>query len=421
MKQGRALINLVMVFLAVALVCYLGIYAWRGLSDPFSTTYAYEYTVGDGVEAEGFLARDERVFAPQAGIVDVSRSEGEKVGVGQTVARVHRDSVALESQKELDELAMEISLMDYALGQEDTMESSARMDESILQAVVELRASAAVGDYAQLEDQVLSVKSQVLKRDYTYSQDLSMTDLAEQRNDLARQYKDLQSSSAGATSRVTAPEAGTFSARVDGYESLLTPESIFTLTPTQLDGLMEHKTQTGGETGKLILGDSWYFVAALPAQQAGQLRAGITVTAVFSGDFNRDVPMTVEQVGEEEDGRCAVVFSTDRYLSQTTLLRQQSVEIVFDHYSGLRVPKTALRMVTETVTDKEDGQEVEHNTLGVYVVTSGQAEFKEVQVVTEGSDYYVVSPTSEGSRALRAGDEVIVRATDLYDGKLLRY
>jgi hypothetical protein len=51
----------------------------------------------------------------------------------------------------------------------------------------------------------------------------------------------------------------------------------------------------------------------------------------------------------------------------------------------------------------------------------GQAEFKQVKIQGEGSDYYVVTPATEGSRALRAGDEIIVRATDLYDGKLLTY
>ena len=44
-----------------------------------------------------------------------------------------------------------------------------------------------------------------------------------------------------------------------------------------------------------------------------------------------------------------------------------------------------------------------------------------VEILTEESDFYVVSPATEGRAVLRAGDEVIVRATGLYDGKLLNF
>lgn len=422
MKQGNALVNFVMIALALALACYLGFYIWDGFSDPFSTTYAYEYVDTDGVEAQGFLAREEQVFSDQVGIVDVVRGEGEKVGVGQEVARVHRDSQAVAVQSQLDELSMEISLLDYALGQGDGYVSSAKLDESILQALVELRSAAAVNDYSQLEDQVVAVKSQVLQRDYTYGKDLDLADLSAQRQALVQEYQSLSAQSAGATSVIRASSAGTFSALVDGYETLLTPESIFTLTPTQLDELEQRQvTPSASSPGKLITSNRWYFVTALNEADAQRMGAGDSITVSFSGDFNQDVPMTVEQVGQAEEGRCVVVLSTSRYLEETTLLRSQSAEIIFARHSGLRVPKTALRMVTRTVTDSETKEETEVNVLGVYTVINGQAEFKSVKIVTEGTDYYVVTPATQGSRALRAGDEVIVRATDLYDGKLLEY
>ena len=38
MKQGNTLVNFVMIALAVALALYMGIYVYRGFSDPFTTT-----------------------------------------------------------------------------------------------------------------------------------------------------------------------------------------------------------------------------------------------------------------------------------------------------------------------------------------------------------------------------------------------
>ena len=421
MKQGNTLVNIVMVALALALACYLGYYAWDSFNDPFTTTYAYEYTAQDAATVRGFLVRDEQVFPEQTGILDVKRGEGEKVGVGQQVALVHRDSQAVDLQTQIDRLEEEITLLEYALGQGDGSVTGAKLDEDILQSVVQLRSAAAVSDYSRLEDQVMAMKSQVLKRDYTYGQDLSQSDLTQQRKQLVEEYKSLKSQSVGATSSITAPVSGTFSALVDGYESLLTPETIFTLTPSQLEELARRDGGPSASPGKLVVDDVWYFVAALDVEQAQRLRVGKSVTVTFSGDFSQDVDMRVEHLGDEEDGRCTAVFSSDRYLAQTLLLRYQTAEVVFESHTGLRVPKTCLRMVTRTSTDQETEAAVETNVLGLYIVINGQAEFKTVEIISEGADYYVVTPLSQSSRALRAGDEVIVRATGLYDGKLLEY
>jgi HPt (histidine-containing phosphotransfer) domain-containing protein len=404
----------------VALACYFGFYVWDSFNDPFTTTYAYSYTAADAIEADGFLVREEQLLPAQMGIVDVTRAEGEKVAAGKEVAKVHRDSQAVAVQEQLDELENEISLLDYAMSGEGT-DSSARLDESILKALVALRASAAVQDYAQLEDQVVQVKSQVLKRDYTYGQDLDLSDLQQQRQELVSQYQALKGQSAGATSVIRASEPGIFSAQVDGYESVLTPSSILTMTPSQLDSIDSQRVAVQDVPGKLVTSDRWYFVTALDQESAQRLTQGSTVTVSFSGDFSQEVSMLLDQIGQEEDGRCVVVLSSDRYLSQTLLLRSQTVEIVLDSHTGLRLPKAALRMTTKTTTNQETGEEIQTNVLGVYAVVGGKAEFKAVEILAEGGEYYVVTPASSGSKALRAGDEVIVKAVDLFDGKLLEY
>lgn len=421
MKQGNALVNFVMIALAVALACYLGIYAWDSFNDPFSTTFAYEYTSKEVRQAQGYLVRAESVFPSQSGIVDVTRGEGEKVGVGQSVARVHRDSQAMAVQGELDELEQEISVLEYALGQGDTSSTGAQLDESVLQTMVQLRFAAGVNDYSELEEQTLTLKSQVLKRDYTYGDGLDLEQLDSRRKELVEQYRTLKSQSSGGTSTVRAKQSGLFTANVDGYESVLTPERVFSLTPARLDSLEGERTRRDNEPGKLVTSNKWYFVTALDEGDALRLREGENVPVDFTGEFNREVEMLVEQISEAEQGRCAVVLSSERYLSETLLLRVQSAELVFSQSSGLRVPKTSLRMVPKTVTNEQTGEEEIENILGVYAVVGGQAEFKTVEIMGEGTDYYVVQPASSGTRALRAGDEIVVRATELYDGKLLEY
>ena len=421
MKQGKSVITFAMAAIAVALVIYFGFYVAKVFSEPYTTALAYTYTSNDSAEAVGILVRQETVLPAQTGIVDVTRSEGEKVGVGQSVAQVYRDSQAQTNQADLEALADQIQLLEYS-SDGGGVDSAAKLDENILQAVTALHAASGVGDYNQLEDQVRTLKSTVLKRGYVYGNGLGSEELTQKLNDLKSQYAALKQQTSSSTSSVRAPQSGVFSTLVDGYETAVTPQTVFQLTPSSLSALLAGQgKEAGGGMGKLITSTRWYFAAALPVSVAERLKEGSTATLRFSGDFDQDIDMRVDQIGEAEGDKSVVVFSTDRYLSQTTLLRQQTAELIFNSWSGLRIPKQALRMEKSTYTDKETGQEVQNNRLGVYAMLGGRAEFKTVEVVTEGDDYYVVRSTTDESDALRAGDEVIVRATELYDGQLLEY
>ena len=69
---------------------------------------------------------------------------------------------------------------------------------------------------------------------------------------------------------------------------------------------------------------------------------------------------------------------------------------------------------TEETTSKEV------NVTGVYCVSGAKARFKPVEVLLTGDDYAVVrSAGSTEKLRLRPGDEIIVAARDLYDGKVV--
>jgi len=416
MKEGTTITKLVMFLMAACLAVYFTVYLFRGMTDPLTTAVAYAYTVNDSVEAQGLLVRQEQVLPAGVGIADVVPGEGERVGAGQTVAVLYRDTQALERREQIQQLTLEAELLQYATTQADPGTGTAELENDVVRAAVALRADSAAGDFDQLEDQVLDLKRAVLKRDYTYGQGVDPSRLTE----ISRQLRALQSRSAQDTSRVYAREEGTFSAQVDGYEDV-TPEAAAQLTPMGLDALLDRGVRTDERAlGKIITANRWYVAANLPVEAAQRLPLGKETAVRFTGDFSRDVSMRVESVSEPEDELCMVLLSTDRYLSSTTLLRRQTVEVIFESDQGLRVPKAAVHILTETVTDKQTGEEKKVSTTGVYALVNGQAEFKQVQTMAEGTQFYVVKPLDTGKRILRAGDQVIVRAHDLYDGKVVQ-
>ena len=417
MKQGKPLITLVILILAATVAIYFAAYIYNALDDPYRTTQVYAYTSYDSVTVEGLVVREARVLPAQPGILEITRAEGEKVGTGQEIALVYRDSQAQANQVQIEELEMEIELLEYAIDQGGDLDSAARLDEDILQAVVGLRASYALGDCTQLRDQVMNVKSSVLKRGYTYGEGLTPADLTARLRQLKEELTVLTRQSARATTRVTAPEPGVFSSLVDGYESLLTPDTVLQLTPSALQELIDNPAgEESGALGKLLTSNTWYFAANLPKQSAERLTEGKTATLRFSGELNREVEMTVEQIGPTEQNKTLVVFSSSRYLILTTLLRCQTVELIFDRWSGLRIPKQALHLEEVTRRDDKTGEPVSVQILVVYALVNGHAELREVEIVHEGEDYYVVRSVGTGPKVLRAEDTIITEATGLQDG-----
>lgn len=419
MKQGKTVITFTILVMAAVIALYFGYYVYNALNEPYVTTQAYAYTAHDSVLAEGLVVREALVLPAQTGILEITRSEGEKVGKGQQVALVYRDSQAQASQAQIEEMELDIQLLEEAIAQSGDLESAARLDEDILQSVVELRAFYALGDYTQLRRQAMSVKSGVLKRGYTYGDGLTSSELSARLSGLRQELEVLTRQSARATTRVTAPVPGVFSSLVDGYEGLLTPESVYDLTPATLQELIGNPAGENSEaTGKLITSDTWYFAANLPRQSAARLKEAEQVTLRFSSELNRDVKMTVERIGATQNGVTLVVFSSNRYLTLTTLLRHQTVELIFESFSGLRIPKEALRLVAFTEPAEEDSSAppVTTTKAGVYAFVNGRAEFREAAIVHEGADYYVVRPVGTGPKVLRDGDTILIGGTGLQDG-----
>ena len=240
MKQGTLITRVVMFTLFAAVCAYFAVYAWQGLDEDLYTVTTYAYTVDDAAEATGLLVRQEEIVTGEtAGIVDVLPAQGEKVAAGETVAYLYRDESALERKREIRALELERDQLKYSLQQGDSAWDNARLDQSIVDAMVGLRTSAVFGDLSGLEDQVLTFKSLVIRRGYSAEGDTAS--LAATSAALEQQIAALKSAAALDTTPVRVSQSGNFSALADGYESLVSPDTLTELTAGGLDALMAQK------------------------------------------------------------------------------------------------------------------------------------------------------------------------------------
>jgi len=426
MKQGTVINRLITLLVLGAVVVYLAVSAWQSFQNPFSTAISFSYSVDDTVSSTGYLVREETVLTGSGGIVDLLPDEGEKVARGEVVALLYSSEAGLDRRQALQALALEREQLQYALQNLDGNRDTAQLSQAVIDAIVDLRVYLSAGNLSGLEERTMALRSLVYRRELTYESADAAAALASSIQAVDQQISGLRALSAQDTVPVSAHTPGVFSGQADGYEELLTPDMLDTMSLSDLRQLSLRRVQPpAGAVGKLITSARWYLACPLSEADAGRLEVGRTVRVRFSLDWSGEIDMTVERLSDPENGQVLAVLSTDRYLSETTLLRRQTVDLVFGTQTGIRVPKAAIRVSTQTRTDPDSGATLEENVTGVYALVGKQAEFKPVRVLAQQDDYCLVEGippdrASEGRKILRAGDEIIVAAVDLFDGKVVR-
>lgn len=409
MKNTSLPTKLIMFFFFAAVAAYFLVQGMRYFVNPTTTVPAYRYRAEDTISLRGYVVRDETVVESSETRFELDRAEGERVAAGSTLATVYRSEDALAQSQELQSLTQQLEQLKYAQSAASDATAALKLDGDIRDDLVALRAACAAGNYASLDSLADTLKTSVLKRAFAYR---GADELSARASELSAAISSASAALRGASSTIKAPFAGTYSAAVDGYESVLTPALLGSLTPSDFDAISP--AAVGSAVGRIIRGDVWRFVAVLSEQDAALLRKSQSLTLRMASGVSFDLPMTVERVGKAENGRCVLVLMSDDYLPYLTLLREQNVELILHTYEGLRIPKNALRV-------GEDGKS------GVFCLVGLTAYFKPVNILYQGPDFCLVEPGEVTGQTdnqvllytLRANDEVIISANDLYDGKVI--
>lgn len=402
MKQGKRYTTLILWIFLAAIVAYLGYHVSTLLRDPYTTTTAIEYEAGAGYYATGFVVRDETPIASEYDITAITAAEGARVAANEVLATGYLTADAQARQTRIAELRAQIEQLGYAGQYTTSVADQAKLDTAINDQLVQMTRYLARRDMNSLRDGAAELKGLILRRE---SSDSDAELITRQLKNAQAELQILQSAAERDTEQITAPKAGYFSAVVDGYERVLTPDALETMTVQDFNALAPEDV-TGSWAGKLITGDRWYFVTSIPAGELSGVEAGDSVRVTFARDLYGEIAMNVERVGQNEAGFRLLVLSSREYMQSVTLLREQSADVVFIQYTGLRVPKDAVYV-------DESGQP------GVYILESARARWKPISILHDNGESYVVELDKTKTENLWPGDEILVGAKNLYDGKVV--
>lgn len=399
-QRGRGVLSIAVVLFAAALVVWIGSGFFSGLDKPIRTVRAVEYTATTGYLCQGYVVRQETVLTAADAITSQLLAEGQKVAAGQAVAEGYTSLSAQEKQRQIAELEDKLEQLVFA-GAEDTGDHIA-MDAEIAQRLRQNAALLNQGKLLQASETAAALKGLILRR---YSSAEEITAIRVEADATRSRIAALRSELAGSVTEIHTASAGYFSGVTDGFETVLTPDSITALSVSQVDGLSALPVPSGA-VGRIITGDRWYYLCTMPAENLGDAWVGDTATVKFSGEGGHTLGMEILHVSQEEDGRCALVLAAERYMQNVTALRQQQAEVIFESFTGLRVPKQAVRVD-------------ENGNVGVYIMESANAAWKKVEILYDNGESYVVVLDKTSTYNLWPGDEVIVSGAEIYDGKVV--
>ena len=401
MKQGKSYFTVILWILLAAIAAYFGYNVVSSLYAPLMTATVTPYEAGAGYYASGFVVREEELLYSQYGTTVLNCAEGAHVAANDTVATGYRSEDAKTRQTRIDELSGQIEQLQYAWSAVSSVYDQAALDADIAGDLAQLSRYLALRDMNSVSDLSPELKGLILRRT---GSDSDSGSLQARISTLQAELETLEAQSAGDTSAILAGKAGTFSAAVDGYESVLTPERLMEMTVAEFESVQPDETDANA-IGRLVTSATWYYACVVPASELSGVEEGDRATLTFARDYYQPVTMRVARLGGNEAGSRLLVLSSDRALQNVTLLRQQSAEIVFASYSGLRVPKSAVRV--------ENGQ------TGVYILEGTLAKWKPITILHDTGESYVAALDTSSTDNLWPGDELIINAKNLYDGKVV--
>lgn len=399
-KQGELYLKIISIVLAAVVLAYVLFSVIFKAGSSYALTSAVRCEVGDGMTVSGFVVRDEKVLTAEGSVVVCELESGAHIGAGQTVATVYRTAEERARRQELTKLTAELAQLEYASENLGTRDDEA-LDLQIKELLVRSAQQVRTGTLSAARQTAERAQPMVLRRSVTEDDG---TRINQRIGELKNRIEELSAATSLGTG-ITVTSSGYFSEAADGLESTLTPEAAQEMTVAQLHALQNGTAAAPAQAiGRLALGQKWYLLTEVPSAQLEGHYEGDSLTASLAGENLQNVSMTIERIGDDENGSRILLLSCERLMQEVVSLRRVTADIVFQTYSGLSIEPQALYYV--------DGS------AGVYVREGVRARFKKVKILFEYDGGYVVELDTSSTSNLWPEDEIILTSDDIYAGKV---
>lgn len=409
MKSRDRLLNVLAAAAAVIIVVYFAAELYGLASHAYSTQTAYSQTVMETVDAEMFVIRDETILTTDSSGVTVQLAEnGERVSRGSSIAAVFANETSAKNYIEAESLRSKLGV--YKSINSQLKLANIDMDKLVKEIDAEYLNfvdAAYDNDFSELEESKLVFSEKMSRRQISLGKTVDCT---EKISSLASNIASLESA-ATASSVITAESSGYYVGSPDGYEDIITPENLDSLTPDMLSKALEAEKKAIPENsiGKIINGYNWYVATVIDTGKATGISKGKTVKLVLGNSDDNTVKTTVYSTEVVGDNKTLIVFKCNMMNDELASLRKINGKVVISEFTGLKINRDAVRF------DEDGGA-------GVYIRRANIVNFRSINIIYSDEKYVVAAPDEDVKLShahLELYDEVIISGKDLSDGMVI--
>lgn len=393
----RTVSRIAAILLSVFLIWNIYLY----LTNRDTTELARYGSIRDIISCDGYLIKSETLVAsPADGVLQPYIPDCKRAGKDMTVAAILSGEADEASRKQLTVIKSRITSLEDAMKNKGFEDDAISIDGAINENIKQIIKSSASGKMTKVED----YKNKIILLSDKKSASGGRGDeiLAKLRED----QKTLESKLGNLINEVAAPCSGVFSARLDGLEETLTPDSIQGLTVSELDSFKKVKAQTqskvqrGENVFKIIDNFNWYLAVVLSDEQTDGMQIGDIVRISFRDADGEVANAAISNIGDDENGKRVVAFALNRDIQGVLGRRRVSIDIIRRTYEGFKLPTAALAY--------------ENGTTGVYVINGAAKVFKPCEVTFHNEEYMIIKEDNSREDALLLYDTVVISGEQSY-------
>jgi len=388
--------------LLLLFLAYIGFQVFSNLRERIVTVDATVVTVEDKLSVEGVFVRAQQLVTGEGSkTAEYLVADGARVGRGQNLALFFESGTAMSHYQAIQALDSQIEALGYVMRSVAGGSDAKRLDDRIYSTLTELSAQLDSGNAKGAAEGYPLLQQMALTRGS--GMDVGFAARIEA---LQAEKKTLQGSLSGSTSALTAPASGYFFRYPDGFETVLTPDLLPTLTPEALRGLRPDSAVFEPQVaGTLVESYAWYFVAICDKAAADAIKDRAVVDIYFPQLGAESITVGIDSAATFE-GETLLVLKSGLMDSRYLATRNQPADLVISRYTGIKVPREALRQV--------EGQ------WGVYCLDGAMAKFKPVKWIYQTDTYVLVEQAKDAGQGLYMYDKIIIRGKQISDNMVLR-
>ena len=414
------------VLLVLVAITYVVYNVYLKISSNINTEYAVLADTYEVIETDCFVIRDEVKKSENKNMVLIENSgegiyipyieDGSRVAAGDTIALFfssESDAIAYREKQSLEE-----NLDYYHKLQTQSVMSFLdidKLDKAINDEIVSFASKSENNDFSDVSEILSSLKYNISSKKIAMGEEVDFSDKI---NELKSKIESISSKSEN-YKKISATFPGCYISNVDGYEEAWPYGKVNELTVNTTQELLKREPDKvkSNVIGKTVGEYNWYAVCCVPYISAGDISVGDKLNVSFGNTKVSSLAMKVKSISAVEDGLISIVLQSNEMNSSISTLRKEKIRITVKKYSGLKIPKDALRTV-ETVKENEKGEKNDVTVTGVFVLYGQVVKFREAEILYYDNDY-VIAKYDQNNGDLSLYDMVITKGRDLYDGKII--